>query len=293
MKILASIVTYFPDKKVINFILKNLQYFSKLLIIDNTGNNQKPDLLNSLINEYPQIELISNSENMGIAVALNQALDYAKKHDYDWLVTLDQDSYFPSNPTKILNQIVTGSKFNPEKTVLVSSIFQDRHTGEITFQSKQSRQDLDSIAITFTSGNFLNIQLLKKHHDLQFTDKLFIYHVDNDFCLQIKKYGLEILESKSIVLSHSEGSQSKHRFLWKKNLLVTNHSFLARYYISRNHIFVLKKYLFIYPKICFQLTYHYLKSVAKMVLLEDKKFTKLKFVLLGFYHGIIGRWGKL
>ena len=94
-KILAAIVTYNPDlerlQKNINAIEPQVEH---LIIVDNGSKNI--NLISRIKGECKiKIDLIENKENIGIASALNQALDYAYKNNFDWILTLDKIVFVP------------------------------------------------------------------------------------------------------------------------------------------------------------------------------------------------------
>ena len=93
-KILAGIVLYNPEISRLKDNIKAIEgQVDKLIIIDN-GCKSKDYL--SLINE-DKVHIINLKKNRGIATALNAILQYALDNDYDWALTLDQDSVSPSN----------------------------------------------------------------------------------------------------------------------------------------------------------------------------------------------------
>lgn len=61
----------------------------KVYIIDNSSNNNS-----SLIKIIPNAVYIPNYNNLGIAKALNQGCEAAKQDGFDWVLTMDQDSFF-------------------------------------------------------------------------------------------------------------------------------------------------------------------------------------------------------
>jgi glycosyltransferase involved in cell wall biosynthesis len=65
------------------------RFHLKILIYDNTPGGQDPGLL-------PEgVEYEAAHENRGLAVAYNRALEIATLQDFDWLLTLDQDTTLP------------------------------------------------------------------------------------------------------------------------------------------------------------------------------------------------------
>ena len=97
METLAGITLYEPD---VHRLLENidavLPQVDKLICVDN-GSKNIAEIKDRIHWKYPEVEIIENGENLGIARALNQMFEYAEAHVYDWVLTLDQDSVCPEN----------------------------------------------------------------------------------------------------------------------------------------------------------------------------------------------------
>lgn len=93
IRICAGIVTYNPD---IELLIKNINAISdqvnKVIIVDNGSINWN-NWSNRILSK--NVEIIRNRNNDGIAKALNQICTYAVENDYDYVLTLDQDSIAP------------------------------------------------------------------------------------------------------------------------------------------------------------------------------------------------------
>ena len=89
MKILAIVVTYYPEK---NLLKKNInafiEYVDKVLIWENTPESEK---LSFRFIHDEKIEYCGDGIN-SISHALNYGWKYAKRNGYDYLLTMDQDS---------------------------------------------------------------------------------------------------------------------------------------------------------------------------------------------------------
>lgn len=91
MKTLAGIVLFNPDvdrlKENVNAII---QQVDDLILIDNgSGNINEVKAIHFHDKKYTIIE---NGNNLGIATALGQIMEYGIQYGYDWVLTLDQDS---------------------------------------------------------------------------------------------------------------------------------------------------------------------------------------------------------
>ena len=91
MKILAGIVLFNPNidrlKENIDAIYEQV---SSIVLFNNGSNNLIE--INNVISHYERIIFLNSKINKGIAFALKSIMDLAIKEEYDWVLTLDQDS---------------------------------------------------------------------------------------------------------------------------------------------------------------------------------------------------------
>ena len=83
-------VLYHPDEEVVENILSYRNQVEKLFIIDNSEIENTN--LAEYFNSFPDLCFISNRKNLGMAETLNKAAQLAIKEDYNFLLTMDQDS---------------------------------------------------------------------------------------------------------------------------------------------------------------------------------------------------------
>ena len=88
MKILCVLVLYhckLQESRTYKTLGANNEH---LLVFDNSENPQ------DITNIAPEAIYIHNESNIGLSACYNQAAKYAKKHEYEWLLFLDQDTDF-------------------------------------------------------------------------------------------------------------------------------------------------------------------------------------------------------
>ena len=117
MKYAGVVVLFNPDDKVLENIKTYINYLDKLYVVDNTPNSDNSKLFNN-----KKIEYIANRENKGIAYALNIGAKRALKENFDFLLTMDQDSSFPKGSVKkIIDYIEDNSEYVMRKVGIVSA----------------------------------------------------------------------------------------------------------------------------------------------------------------------------
>lgn len=219
----------------------------------------------SFKNEVNDILIVDNTNNnIGVAAALNQGLKRAIDEGYDWLLTMDQDSVFEPGALKELKDIAFTCK---ENIAIVSPFHFIKRTVK-----KSSIEEVDFI---MTSGNMLRVSAAKKAG--LFEEKLFIDSVDNEYCLRLRKDGFKIIRVNKSILNHSLGTRGSFGNI--------THNAERRYYITRNMLYVMKKY---FPKFFLFGSKELIKSFLLILFIENDKINKLKSMLRG-----IRDWPKI
>lgn len=283
-KIAGCVVFFNPDERVIYNITSYKDSLDILIIIDNS-----PEQNSLLINEVKKLhgEIIYKwlGDNKGIAKALNIASGIAIERNCEWMLTMDQDSKFREGD--LLKML--GSVEKIEAIYDNIAIICPYHNVHEQFISK-SGAVFQEIKSTMTSGNLLNLRVYQKVSG--FEEKLFIDYVDHDYCLRVRKNNFRIIQNNEISLEHSLGD-FKIRTFFGKEIGISNHNYIRRYYIARNGLYAVKKYFSFDPLFCLVIIKSILYDFGRILFFEKNKFLKTKAMVVGIWHSIINRYGKL
>ena len=263
MKIIAGIVLFEPK---IDRLIANIEAISPqvncVLIINNGSNESLSSLMGKI--HGVNVHTINNSENIGVAAALNQLLEYAESNGFDWALSLDQDSVAPSNMIREYRK-----DFNSDNIGLVCPRIDDINNHQMQFieigvESTYKEDDV------ITSGSCINVKAA--FHIGGFDERLFIDFVDTDFQKRLLLSGYKIVRDNAVVLKHEIGNIKKMRFFGHE-IICTNHNALRRYYQVRNRLYFKKKY---YGSIALikEMIRLFLGTV-KIVLFENNKWDKI------------------
>lgn len=221
--ICAGIVLYNPDitqlKRNIAAIIKQVQ----ILYLQDNGSANISDV-EKIIADTSSIVLLRNPENKGIAWALNALCKRAESDNFQWILTLDQDSVCPQN------MIALYKEYLPMADMLCPKIV-DRNYGVLDGNS----ENVETVDKCITSGCLLRLSSWRKLRG--FDEKMFIDGVDFEFCYRMKKSGMNILRVNDVVLSHEIGNITVRHFLGFR-VIVKNHSPFRKYYIAKNIIYI-------------------------------------------------------
>jgi len=268
MKITGCVILYNPE---INELLYNIstyiKYINLLIIFDNstdTINNSKNKAI--VESQFNNIIYLTFNENKGIAYALNYAAEYAIERKNEFLLMMDQDSYFPNNCFKNYLEYI--------KEQDEIALFCPMYPGE-SINSKQ----------VYTSGSILKLD--KFNYVGKFDEKLFIDEVDGDYTYRLLKNGLKIKKVTNINIEHKLGNKIS-KTIYNKTFYSDNHNALRKYYISRNRIYLMLRR----PRLFNVYIKDSIKKFICFIIVENQKMIKAKMIFLGIVHGIIGKMGK-
>lgn len=291
MSICAVVISYYPAEQIIENVVTLLDQVDEVVIVDNGSDPATKELLGRL-GHYPKVSVIYNHENIGIAAALNIGVKQAKKSEYKWIATFDQDSKVTPGMISTMLQVYEAY---PEqgKVASLSPRYRDIASGRIGSSSNQHSSHgggaYGEPLVVITSGNMIKSSAFDTVG--YFNEVLFIDHVDTEFCLRCATLGYKILEAHDAILEHSLGTPTQHKILWKTPI-TSNHSALRRYYNARNGVYIYKKFVFERPVWVIKHAYTYLKIIIALMLFERQRGGKLIAICRGVFHGLFGKLGK-
>lgn len=270
-RILGVIITYNPDLNLLN---KNINSFidsvDSVIIVDN-GSKIVEELF---LLESDKIKVLSNKSNLGMADGLNRALLYAQEKHFDFVLTMDQDSFF-ENAT--IQDLLLG--FKNDKTAIVCPSLKDMNSNQFVTVPEEYVEIFTAI----TSGCLCNVAILKLVGG--FDSKMFIDYVDFELCLRLQKNDFKIIQSQHSVLCHHLG-ESKIHYFFGMPIICTNHSPLRRFYYARNKIYIYKKYFLTFPLFVIRDILSFGKTILIILFYEKLKMEKSKMIFKGIWHGL-------
>lgn len=274
-KLYGVVVLYNPNiKETIRNIKTYLNQLDKLYLIDNSEKNNYFKLEKFIV-EQKNIKYFWLEENKGIAKALNLGKNKAIEEKANYFLTMDQDSSFKNNFEEMIKWIENNEE--QMKKVAIVSPFQI-----IKKERLKKKFEVEEKETVITSGNILNLKIIKEIGD--FNEDFFIDEVDHEFCYRVRKKGYKILSLNNIQLNHKLGDL-KDYYLFS----VTNHNYIRRYYITRNKLYMIKKF----PELKKRYVISIFAYFFKIIFFEKDKRRKLKYYILGIKDFYRNKKGKL
>ncbi len=293
MKVLTSVITFNRIKlleRCINNIEKQTRKTDDILIVNNSSSDGTSEFLK--LNSYKFI----TQKNTGSAGGWHTAIEYAIKHNFDYIWLMDDDGY-PDNYS--LEKLTKNMK--NEYSCLSSIVINENNHSDLVFpfpklnknklpsllafpRKKKSIKEFNSIEISknlyefchLFNGALISIKHIKKIGNINI--KYFMYGDEVDYYFRLKKVGkvFSLLDS----------------FHYHPNVSKRELSKLKVYYYIKNSIILNYKY-FDYPLI--RSIFNILVGILRFIVRNNFKSNfyfllsfKFKFIILAIVRGFKG-----
>lgn len=282
----AIVVTFNPTAQVLRNLELLLEQTESLVVVDNGSTAASLNALRDF-RDVRGFALLENKVNVGIAAALNRGVQQVAAGRYRWTALFDQDSAVSPG---FFDAMFEGVETHPnrERVAIFCPRYVDRESGREMLPAKCGKRG-NALSVGRTSGSLMRTALFAECG--WFVEEMVIDQVDFEYCLRVRRRGYEIAQCKDATLLHTLGAPRAYRLFGLRLFGTTNHSAARRYYLARNRIWMMKKYWARYPRWCSGLCVLTLKESAKILLVEDGRWSKLGHILLGLRDGVIGRMG--
>ncbi|HEY8784743.1 MAG TPA: glycosyltransferase [Mucilaginibacter sp.] len=279
--IAGCVILFNSENNVWNNILSYGNSVSLLIVIDNST-FYNTDLVNKL-KKHNNVQYINNDGNLGVAKALNISATIAISRGFKWMLTMDQDSYIKNDFFNMVNPLLSNYK-----NIIIAASY-----NKIFYKPRKSEYSgFVEVGTVITSGNLLNLDGWKSLGG--FCEKLFIDEVDNEFCIRAIRHGFKILATKTIYLNHNLGSEYlKTNIFSRKTLSLTKHSSTRLYYMTRNNLFLWKKYFLVNPCLIYNRVKNLFKLIYEITFYYPDKISYYKNIAKGVFHFFISKYDKM
>jgi rhamnosyltransferase len=291
--VIAVVVAYHPKAGELKASVKSLlQNFKAIVVVWNGPHPLKtPTLLKD-----KRIHLLDMKDNVGLAKALNEGIAKAFQLGATWIYLSDQDSTISRDFKKLMleysGHIPKGLKVATIGPCYFNEITHDknRFIQMRLLRMNRVNPSLDKLYLEaeylITSGSFLSRAVFLEVGPMR--EELFIDFIDIEWGLRAKRMGYQSIALPKVMIHHRLGDFG-FNFL---GMTFPIHSPLRIYYFFRNATYLYKKrYISLNWKVVdgsrniFRFLFY--------VVLVKPRLKYMRMALLGTYHGIIGRMGKL
>ena len=233
MKVAATVILFNPESTWLHNIMTYFTKVSHLYIYDNSENISAE--INEWSSKHPHVSYFHSGINEGISKRLNQASNQAIKDGFEWLLTMDQDSYFEE--IEICKYLHCINETKDKHNIAQFGVDVDNNVEDETANSANGIK----VEHLITSGSIVNLSLVNEIGG--FNEDLFIDEVDWDYCFRSICKGYLVIKFLDVSLQHKLGEVSY--FLSLKTFRKTPrtlHNPLRLYYMVRNYFYVADMY---------------------------------------------------
>lgn len=278
----ACVILYNPKKEDIANILTYVNKVKKVYVFDNTEGKSNEILFQN----FENVSYFWDNENKGIAIRLNEGCKKAIPDNFEYLLTMDQDSSFiEENIDQYFNAILN---FEEKEKVAVYGL---EYAANDISDTTPEYNEVDHL---ITSASIVNLKLYHKIGG--FDENLFIDGVDIEYCYSGLSKGFKNIKFGRIFFNHTLGIRTKRGsvftlYLFKKYVSV--HSSLRVYYMHRNMLYIKNKYGKLLPEIIHKFVKNQKHHISKNIKYSNEFFTVLKYKRKAFDDYKNNKMGKI
>lgn len=243
-----------------------------ILIADNNSTDGTREFL-ATFQHQENIRCLYLEANVGSAGAIACAMKYGltlNEYDYFWI--LDDDTFYDKNALKELIDNIKNSEFS----------LLGLHGAHIRFGKKRpldTAKKLQAADYALIDGALIRTGAIHKIGIVN--EKFFMMCDDHEYCMRLRKHGFKV----GVLQSGSD-----NRLYLGGQGRFTKATLWRGYYSSRNHLLIIKQYFSLMNLMGY--VFLQVKLITAAAILAPDRFQRVKFRLLGIWHGIKGVGGK-
>jgi rhamnosyltransferase len=295
----AVVVTFNIGERFSRYVETYQNSFRRIVIVDNGSADSTPELLDRLAREHQNVTVIKLERNLGLATAQNIGMRKAfEDAGTSFIFLLDHDSCPGAESLNLLADFAAATIEDETIGLLGMLPVEEGSTGEDVHVTDAISEPILRCGTLITpamtimaSGSLIRRSTLECHG--LFDDDLFIDDIDHDYSLKLHCAGLKNYVVNKAVLIHNLGERIEINFLGKVRR-ITWHSPFRRYYITRNAIWMWRRYFWRLPGYTLADACQIFKDTFKVLVLDSKhRQANTRAVLKGLKDGLFHRVAKI
>jgi GT2 family glycosyltransferase len=286
--ILLNWNAYFHSRNCIHSLSKVSEVPFDIILVDNASTD---DSFLKLKEEFPHVQFIQSSHNLGFTGGNNVGLQKLLKLNYEYVLLLNNDVFVHPN---FLIHLINYLDLNPGVGAVQPLIFHhpdhlsiwngggkfNRIIGK-TDSTQSSNTNHTTSEIDWISGCAFIIRTSVLKQVGLLNEKYFAYYEDVDLSFRIREAGYKLMLIPNSVIYHIGGGSNNPPKKRREGYLSPD----VHYYNTRNRIWIIRQWLKWYEKPT-AILYHTLYSISlACYFLLRFRWNKLMAVAKGFIHG--------
>ncbi len=271
---ITFVIVSYKSKEVIYNCINSLPKSSKIIVIENSSDNE---LKQDLESKYDNIEVVLN-KNIGMGASNNIGIIRSKTK---FVYVINPDVIFKKNT--IIN-LIEAMKIIDDFSI-VSPVNENKNFPNYEIKKKYKIFDENIIEVDTVDGFSMLINKTKFNNNEYFDENFFLYLENTDLCLRQKKKKEKIFIIKSSEIYHL-GSYSTKLDLSNNLEYIRNwHWMWSKFYFNKKHY----GFLYAFIKIFGNLISSALKYFFYLLIFNNHKKNIYKMRFLGAINSIIGK----
>ena len=296
MHVVAVVVTYQPSLESLAGIRSLERQSAHVLVVDNGSGDGSAAFFKSL--EGGKAEVVRLGRNLGIGAAHNAGIARARELGAARVLLMDQDSVPEDDMVARLLEAERDLVSKGEKLGAVGPVFHDQRVGKSWPFYRLTALGMrgytcdggDFVACDFliSSGTLARMQVLDDVGGMN--EGYFLEHVDTEWSLRARAQGYKLFGACKARMLHSLGDSAVPvPFLGRR---VQVYQPYRHYYLFRNAVLLWRER---HAPLPWKLNeaQRLLKRLVYFSLMVAPRAARLRYMLLGFWHGLLRRVGPL
>ena len=230
---LTIVIVTFKSEKVIDNCIKSISDQIKIIIVDNSNDQNFKD---SLEKKYENVECILSSSNLGMGSGNNLGLNNVKT---DYALILNPDVILQENT---ISEIINESK-KIESFAVLAPLSEDQKNPnyKIKQNDKKNINNLNPFKVKSVDGfaMLLNLKKINQIPDFQnkkyFDENFFMYLENDDFCKRLSQCNQNIYIIPKSKIKHLGAKAVSDEYAYEVELSRNWHWIWSRFYYNKKH----------------------------------------------------------
>ena len=230
---LTIVIVTFKSEKVIDNCIKSISDQIKIIIVDNSNDQNFKDTLEK---KYENVECILSSSNLGMGSGNNLGLNNVKT---EYALILNPDVILSDNT---ISEIINESKKIDSFAVLAPLSEDDKNPNyKIKQIDKKNINNLNPFKVESVDGfaMLLNLKKINQIPDFQnkkyFDENFFMYLENDDFCKRLSKYNQNIFVIPKSRIKHLGAKAVSDEYAYEVELSRNWHWIWSKFYFNKKH----------------------------------------------------------
>ena len=273
LKEITFVIVSYKSKKVIFNCINSLPKFSKIIVIENSFDEE---LKRELEAKYDNIEVMLN-ENLGMGASNNIGL---RKSNTKFAFILNPDVVFEDNTfSNLIENIKDIDDFS-----ILSPINENDLLPNFEIKGNYLNINKNILEVDVIDGFSMLINKSKFENQNYFDENFFLYLENTDLCLRQRKKKEKIYIIKNSKIKHLGSYTTKQDLSYNLEYLRNWHWMWSKFYFNKKHYGFLTAII----KTFHNLISAFLKFIFYSILFNNHKKKIYKMRLLGLLNSIIG-----